>query len=179
MRMLEGPETDTCQRAPRRRRGRLIAAALAIAIIGAACGPSVAAGPPACVGPGAPPDAISSGVLAATNNDRAANGLAPLQWNAQLWCLASAWSTQIAGNGTLTHRDLNATIRSAEYASYRTLGENLLRGPAALAPESMEVAWMNSSGHRANVLSAQFTSAAVAYTMTGDGQVFVTVNFGG
>ena len=38
---------------------------------------------------------------------------------------------------------------------------------------------MNSSGHRANVVGGQFTSFAVAYFISGDGQIFVTANFGG
>jgi len=179
MQTHQDPQTNTHRPTPARRRGRIVATALAIAIIGAACGPRVAAGPPSCAGPAAPPDAISNGVVAATNNDRAANGLGALQWSAQLWCLASEWSGQIANTGTLSHRDLNSVIRSAAYSSYRSLGENLLRGPAAMTAESMETSWMNSPGHRANVLAGRFTSIAVAYTMTADGQVFVTVNFGG
>lgn len=153
--------------------------ALVIAVVGAACGPRIAPGPPPCVGPATPSDTISVGLLTATNSDRATQGLAPLSWNPQLWCLASEWSGQIAAAGKLTHRDLNVIIRSDGYRSYRALGENLLRGPQTLTPEAMEAAWMNSSGHRANVLGGQFTSFAVAYFIAADGQVFVTANFGG
>ncbi len=163
----------------RARRWRIAGIALVIAVIGAACGPRVSAGPPACVGPATPPDAISANILTLTNADRAANGLGPLSWNPQLWCLASEWSTQLAGVGSLSHRDLDAVIRTSAYNAYRALGENLLRGPQSLSSEAMESAWMNSSGHRANIVGGQFNTLAVAYTMSGDGPMFVTVNFGG
>ncbi|HEU5302322.1 MAG TPA: CAP domain-containing protein [Acidimicrobiia bacterium] len=159
--------------------------ALVVAVVGAACGPRIAAAPPpapappTCVGPAGPPDTISSELFTLTNNDRAANGLGPLRWNPQLWCLAHGWSAHIAGMGTLTHRDLNAVIRSPEYRGYYALGENLLRGSRSLTAGAMENAWMNSSGHRANIVGGQFTSFAVAYFITGDGQIFVTANFGG
>ncbi len=162
-----------------RRRWRVAGIAIVIAVIGAACGPRVAAGPPACVGPAAPPDAISANLLTLTNSDRAANGLGPVSWNPQLWCLASEWSAQIAGAGRLTHRDLNAVIRTPSYSNYGALGENVLRGPQTMSAEAMEAAWMNSPGHRANIVGGQYTSLAVAYTISGDGQIFATANFGG
>ena len=130
------------------------------------------------VGPANPPDAISSNLLTLTNNNRA-NGLGLLRWNPQLWCLASAWSSQIASAGSLTHPDLNVVIRSAEYRGYHALGENLLRGPRSLSPEAMESAWMNSNAHRANIVDGRFNSLAVAYVIAGDGQIFVTANFDG
>lgn len=188
MQALQDPHTSPRRSASRRspaRRWRIAGIALVIAVLGAACGPRVTAAPPAppappaCVGPAGPPDAISASLLTLTNTDRAANGLGPLRWNPQLWCLASGWSSQIASAGSLSHRDLNAVIRTTEYRGYHALGENLLRGPQSLSPEAMESAWMNSSGHRANIVGGQFDSIAVAYFIAGDGQIYVTANFGG
>jgi uncharacterized protein YkwD len=76
------------------------------------------------------------------------------------------------------HRDLGAAIRSPEYSNYRTLGENVLYGPAGMSGAAMHDAWMNSSSHRANILSGAFSSFAVATTTAG-GTVWAAENFGG
>ena len=130
------------------------------------------------VGPAAPPDAVSAAILTATNASRAGAGIGPLSWNPQLWCLASAWSNHLVAVNALVHSDLNATLRSHDYAGYRTLGENLLRGPDGMTGDSMHTAWMGSPAHAANVMSPAFNSFAVALTAS-NGQVFATENFGG
>jgi uncharacterized protein YkwD len=43
----------------------------------------------------------------------------------------------------------------------------------------MEVAWMNSPNHRANILSGAYSAAGVGIAIGADGQVWVAVDFGG
>ena len=117
-------------------------------------------------------------MLNATNTSRAAVGVAPLVWNGQLLCLASAWSNNLAAVKSLVHRDLNATIRSSEYQGYQTLGENILKGSAGMSGDEMHAAWMASPLHQANILSPAFSSMGFAFTIA-NGQVFATENFGG
>jgi len=162
----------------RRNRVRLALAALAIAAVGAACSPSVAPAPPACVGPPGPPDAVSSAVFDATNLGRYLSRLPALTWNPQLWCLASDWSNQMAASGSMQHRNLSPVLFSTDYNSYNTLGENILHGPDSLSGDAMNTAWMDSPEHRANILSPAFSSFAFAFTVSG-GQVWATENFGG
>jgi len=162
----------------RRNRVRPALGVLAIALIGAACSPAVASAPPACVGPSAPPDAVSSAVFNATNVARSSSGLSPLNWNPQLWCLASDWSNQMMASGSMHHRDLSPVLRSADYDGYNTLGENILHGPDSLSGDAMHAAWMDSPEHRANILSPAFNSFAFAFTVSG-GQAWATENFGG
>jgi uncharacterized protein YkwD len=45
--------------------------------------------------------------------------------------------------------------------SYRYAGENIAKGQRT--PQEVMTAWMNSPGHRANILSANFTTIGVAY----------------
>jgi uncharacterized protein YkwD len=157
---------------------------LAAGALAAACAPAPSPPPPpptaGCRGPAGPPDAVTQRIFDRVNSDRAANGLGGLSWNPQLACLATDWSTQLGTSGTFRHRDLNAVIRSPDYAGYRTLGENILRGPASLTGDQMEDSWMNSPGHRANLLSGAFTSIGIGLYYTPDGaQVYATQNFGG
>jgi uncharacterized protein YkwD len=162
----------------RSRRAKTVVAGLAVAIVATACGPR-ASSAPSCAAPSSPPAGAIAEVFRDVNADRAAAGLRALSWNPQLYCLANNWSAYMAGTGTLQHRDLNATIRSAAYSSYRTLGENILRGPSGMTGAAMEDAWMASPTHRANILSGSFTSIGISLARGSDGRVYATQNFGG
>jgi uncharacterized protein YkwD len=161
-----------------RRRFGAVIAVLAIALVGAACGPKAPAAP-ACAGPGGPPDAVSATIYNRVNSDRAGAGLGPLSWNDQLYCLAVDWSTQLGSSGAFHHRDIGATLLSPEYSGWHTLGENIFRGPASLDGNQIEDAWMNSSPHRANILSGAFHSIGIGLYYAADGRVYATQNFGG
>ncbi len=166
--------------ATRSRRARILLGVLALALIASACGPKPAAGPPACAAPAAPNNLVTAPIFEQVNVQRAAAGLRALTWNPQLSCLSTDWSSQMAGTGNLHHRDLNGTIRSPGYRAYRTLGENVLRGPTGMIGQAMVDAWMASPAHRANVLSASFTSIGIGLAMSPDGtQIYATQNFGG
>jgi uncharacterized protein YkwD len=154
-------------------------AVLALAAVGAACGPAAAPAPPSCNGPAGPPDAVTSTVLNETNAKRNQAGRASLSWNRQLYCLAVDWSTQLGQSGSFHHRNLGPVINSPEYAGYHTLGENILRGPASMSGASMVSAWMASPGHAANILSPSYTSIGIGLFYTSNGQVYATQNFGG
>ena len=168
-------------------KGRIgsLVAALALAAVVAACGPAPAPGPSgggggggggACAG--GPPDATTAEIYAATNASRASAGLPPLQWDAQLSCLAGEWSKVMGDSGSMHHRDLGTVLGSPEYAGYGTVGENVLQGPSGMSGGAMHSAWMSSPAHQANILSGSFSSFAVAVYYA-NGQVWATQNFGG
>ena len=58
--------------------------------------------------------------------------------------------------------------------TYKTAGENIARGYNT--PESVVNGWMNSSGHRANILNATYTRIGVGYVKDGNywTQMFVS-----
>lgn len=49
--------------------------------------------------------------------------------------------------------------------SYKSAGENIARGQAT--PQAVVNAWMNSEGHRANILNASYTRIGVGYVAEG------------
>jgi uncharacterized protein YkwD len=160
-----------------RRWTAILVATGALALVGAACHPS--SGPAAPVGAqNCGPDATTNAIFAYTNNSRAANGLPPPGWNGQLGCLATSWSQSMASSNSFYHRDLNSVITSPGYAGYHTLGENILRGPASMSASDMHTAWVNSSDHRANILSPAYSSMGIGLAYA-NGQVLATENFGG
>jgi uncharacterized protein YkwD len=44
---------------------------------------------------------------------------------------------------------------------------------------AMEGAWMNSAGHRENILNGAFGVAGVGIAVSADGRIWVAVDFGG
>ena len=50
--------------------------------------------------------------------------------------------------------------------TYRTAGENIAKGQRT--PQAVVNAWMNSSGHRANILNSSFTQIGVGYVADGN-----------
>ncbi len=61
------------------------------------------------------------------------------------------------------------------YSSSMTMAENIAKGPAD--PASVMVAWMNSSGHQANILSSDYWEIGVGYT-SGSSGIYWTQDFG-
>jgi len=172
---MSGPAFE----AKRKRRIGFAVALAGLIVLLAACRPPTATTTAASAScPAAPPTPVIQQLFNRVNSDRAANGLGPLGWNPQLDCLAQEHSDWMATTGSFTHRDLSATIRQPDYANYSSLGENILVGPNTMTADQMEDAWMNSPGHRANILSPNFDSIGIALGQSSDGRVWATQNFG-
>ncbi len=83
------------------------------------------------------------------------------------------------GSGTgLRHQDLNALIYKPDHAAFWTLGENILNGPWFLNGAMITTYFMNSSPHRANILSSSFNVVGIG-TCQANGQLWVSLVFGG
>ena len=50
--------------------------------------------------------------------------------------------------------------------SYKTAAENIAKGQAT--PQAVVNAWMNSAGHRANILNSSYTKIGVGYVKSGN-----------
>ncbi|NCB04340.1 MAG: SafA/ExsA family spore coat assembly protein [Clostridia bacterium] len=109
-------------------------------------------------------------VVRLVNEQRAKNGLAPLTQNWELSRIARYKSQDMADNGYFSHT--SPTYGSpfdmirAFGLSYRTAGENIAKGYAT--PKAVVDGWMNSSGHRANILNASFRQIGVGYSADGN-----------
>ncbi|MFC4322957.1 CAP domain-containing protein [Litchfieldia salsa] len=108
-------------------------------------------------------------VIDLTNAERSKNGLPNLQADTQLSGVAREKSNDMQKNNYFSHtsptygspfdmmRDFNVT--------YKTAGENIAQGQQT--PEQVVQAWMNSEGHRKNILSKDFTHIGVGYQQSG------------
>ncbi|MEU9145469.1 CAP domain-containing protein [Streptomyces sp. NPDC048349] len=120
-----------------------------------------------------------SAVLALVNKERAAAGCGPLAANAQLTAAARAYSDTMARSGVMSHTGpdgstMTTRVEAAGYGWSR-LGENIARGQADA--DAVMNAWMNSPGHRANILNCAFREIGIG-VHKGDGGPWWTQNFG-
>lgn len=109
-------------------------------------------------------------VVALVNEQRAANGLAPLTLSQTLSNAARAKSQDMHDNNYFSHTSPTYgspfEMLSTFGISYRTAGENIAMGYAT--PEAVMNGWMNSAGHRANILNANYTQIGVGYVADGN-----------
>ena len=108
-------------------------------------------------------------VAALVNAARRDAGLSELELDADLCAAAQARAQEIAQSFSHTRPDGSScfTILEEFGISYRAAGENIAMGQRT--PEEVMDGWMNSSGHRANILNGTFTSIGVGYYVDGAG----------
>lgn len=99
------------------------------------------------------------------NVERVKEGCAPLQVNSKLVAAAQGHSEDMAFNDFFSHTGSNGSNVGQRIAaqgySYSTWGENIAAGYGSAA--SAVNGWMNSSGHRNNILNCNFKETGVGY----------------
>lgn len=122
---------------------------------------------------------IEKEVVTLVNQERAKQGLAPLKENSQLSNVARTKSEDMANNNYFSHT-------SPTYGSpfdmmkhfgitYTAAGENIAMGQKDAA--SVMTSWMNSPGHKANILSKDFTEIGVGLAKDKSGSIYWTQDF--
>lgn len=111
------------------------------------------------------------------NEHRAAAGLAPVTYSAKLSEAAQVRAVEIEKSFSHTRPDGRyfSSVFSEHGISYRYSGENIAWGQKS--PEEVVTAWMNSAGHRANILNAKFTQLGVGYRQNARGVNYFTQLF--
>ncbi|WP_369376041.1 CAP domain-containing protein [Streptomyces sp. cg36] len=122
--------------------------------------------------------AAAATVVSLVNQQRAQAGCSPLKADASLAALATAFSDDMAARGFFDHTDPDGKSpwdRAAKAGIGNLGGENIARGQAD-AKAVME-AWMNSPGHRANILNCDYKTLGVGVHF-GEGGPWWTQDFG-
>lgn len=103
-------------------------------------------------------------VAAIVNSERAANGLSPLKYSDKLSeaALVRAGEIQSAFSHTRPNGTSCFTAIKEAGISYTTAGENIAYGQRS--PEEVMNSWMNSSGHRANILGQNYEYIGIGVT---------------
>jgi uncharacterized protein YkwD len=130
-----------------------------------------------------PAEPLSHQLVRLTNGERVARGLPPLKAAQELH--SSSWfhSDWMADHDCFSHNcpgepDWIARIQNAGYVNYTALGENIAGGYATAS--GAIAAWMNSDGHRANMLSTDFREAGGGYAYSGTAELhnYWTMDYG-
>ena len=108
-------------------------------------------------------------VIRLVNEIRVKNGLNTLKADWELSRVARYKSQDMKDNNYFSHTSpiygSPFTMMKNFGISYRSAAENIAKGQTT--PQAVVNAWMNSSGHRANILNASYTKIGVGYVASG------------
>jgi Cysteine-rich secretory protein family len=113
----------------------------------------------------------------AANAERVQRGLKALRWDGQLWLAATNHAREMAARASISHQypgeaDLGGRGKMAG-ARFSLISENVAEAPTAV---NIHTAWMNSEGHRANLLDPALDSVGIS-VMRRDGQLYAVEDF--
>lgn len=117
-------------------------------------------------------------VLSLVNQERAQAGCSPVTTSASLTALAQDFSEDMAARDFFGHTDPDGATpwdRAAAAGVQNLGGENIARGQADA--QAVMDAWMNSDGHRANILNCDYRTLGVGVHL-GSGGPWWTQDFG-
>lgn len=108
-------------------------------------------------------------VVDLVNAERAKEGLAPLTINTKVQAAAQVRARECEQSFSHTRPNGSsfATALKEQNVSYRSAGENIAWGQRS--PEEVMKGWMNSPGHRANIMNPNFTTIGVGYYQNANG----------
>lgn len=108
-------------------------------------------------------------VIDLTNQQRSKNGLPALKADAKLSSVAQKKADDMQQNHYFSHTSPTYgspfDMMRDFGVSYKSAGENIAQGQRT--PQEVVTAWMNSEGHRKNILSANYTHIGVGFETTG------------
>jgi uncharacterized protein YkwD len=108
---------------------------------------------------------IQQNVLDLVNAEREQAGAKPLNLNTQLNQAAQRHALDLARQGRLSHTGSDGSTMQTriEATDYRwsAIGENIAMGQST--PEAVMRSWMESRGHRQNILNPTFSDLGVGY----------------
>lgn len=127
---------------------------------------------------------VEQAIFNKVNEERTKAGVAPLTYNTTMEKYARIKSQDMGYNNYFSHTDLSGnyitTKMKADGVTYNAWGENIayisgVTDPTALANQFM-TNWMNSQGHKENILSTKFSSIGVGVYKIGN-KVYATQEF--
>ena len=118
-------------------------------------------------------------IVALVNDERAAIGLAELKVNDSLAGVAETKAEDLRDQNYFAHQSPTYgspfDMMKQFSISFSTAGENLAKGQKT--PEEVMNDWMESSGHKANILNSAYTEIGVGYVTNNDGTTYWVQQF--
>ncbi|MGG3925978.1 CAP domain-containing protein [Metabacillus fastidiosus] len=111
------------------------------------------------------PSSFEEQVAVLVNKERTSRGLKPLTHRADLKNVAEKKAQDMINSNYFSHTSPNYgspfDMMKTFGISYQSAGENIAKGQKS--PQEVMNAWMNSSGHRANILKPEYDSIGVGF----------------
>ena len=128
--------------------------------------------------------AVETAIFNKVNEERAKAGVPALTYNTTMQKYARIKSQDMGDKNYFSHEDLNGNLITTQMkndgVSYKAWGENIAYIGGNVSADSLAqqfmTNWMNSSGHRANILSTNFSSIGVGVYKIGN-KVYATQEF--
>lgn len=122
---------------------------------------------------------VQDGAVNSVNGYRAGAGLAPLVVDTRLTSAAQSHANDMASRRLMTHTGSNGSNAGQRIAVYGYGAAMWAENVAAGYTTATDVvnAWMNSSGHRANILNSQLVNIGVAAATGSNGVRYWTMVF--
>lgn len=111
---------------------------------------------------------LAKEIFDATNAEREAAGVEPLAWSDELAGYASIRAQEIITNFSHTREDGTKCYALSDLI----YGENIARAPHANGEEFLSH-WMDSDGHKENILNPQYKTIGIGFTCTEQGDTAV------
>ena len=96
----------------------------------------------------------------------------PLNKNDKLMLYAQTWANKMAAGKGLVH----SSMRDIMTLGFSSVAENIAVGQKS--PEEVMKTWLNSSGHKRNILNSSFTEVGCGMSLSSSGKLFWCVCFG-
>lgn len=126
-------------------------------------------------------EAYKQEVLRLINVERAKEGLCALSMDSSLSNVAQLKSQDMIDNNYFAH---NSPVYGTPFEmmklhgiTYRVAGENIAMGHST--PQEVVDGWMNSEGHRKNILNSRFTNLGMGIAQANSGRIYWTQMFTG
>lgn len=120
------------------------------------------------------PSGYASEVFDLVNQQRSTNSQSALTYSTEASKVAQAKAEDMAANNYFSHTSPTYgsafDMLKANGVSYSSAGENIAKGQTS--PSSVMKAWMNSSGHRANILSSSYRSVGIGCAADSSGTLY-------
>lgn len=126
-------------------------------------------------------DPVTADILRLINAERSDKGLGPLRINQTLVKVALYKASAMANGNYFSHtspegENVETLFVRLGVKNWSALGENLLKIKGTVTAEKAVAAWMQSEGHRDNILTP-YTDTGIGFARAADGTVYITQAF--
>ncbi len=123
---------------------------------------------------------VRSTIALAHNKERGSRDITQLKYSKVLEEKAQKWAEEMARMDSMVHSDVRAAVQGS---GFRGIGENIAYGYTSGGTDQPSIdkvmeGWMNSPGHKKNILRPEYTHIGIGYARRVGGYPYWCAQFG-